>query len=204
MWPAGHIQREVAVAVVIAVEETPLLPAVQRVVGRVHIQDDLLRRRGVAVQEQLHQQRVEPLRVGHDALVAVLRGLLGGAQLEPVEGARAGQRMAPVALPQTAFAAEVVAAQGERQQAVVAQPVVVAEVLIPQRQPEQALGQQALQGMLAAAGVCGDRRSRRPGAGSGRCAGRQPAAAGRHHRRTCGRRQSERALGGGPDWPDRL
>ena len=56
MWPAGHIQREVAVAVVIAVEETPLLPAVQRVVGRVHIQDDLLRRRGVAVQEQLHQQ----------------------------------------------------------------------------------------------------------------------------------------------------
>ncbi len=61
--------------------------------------------------------------------------------------------MAPVALPQTAFAAEVVAAQGERQQAVVAQPVVVAEVLIPQRQPEQALGQQALQGMLAAAGV---------------------------------------------------
>ena len=26
----------------------------------------------------------------------------------------------------------------------------------------------------------------------------------RHHRRTCGRRQSERALGGGPDWPDRL
>ena len=61
--------------------------------------------------------------------------------------------MAPVALPQTAFAAEVVAAQGERQQAVVAQPVVVAEVLIPQRQPEQALGQLALQGMLAAAGV---------------------------------------------------
>ncbi len=61
--------------------------------------------------------------------------------------------MSPVALPQTAFAAEVVAAQGERQQAVVAQPVVVAEVLIPQRQPEQALSQQALQGMLAAAGV---------------------------------------------------
>ena len=105
----------------------------------------------MAVQEQLHQQRVEPFCVGHDPLVAVLPGLLGGARLEPIEGAGAGQRMAPVALPHVAFAAEVVAAQGEREQAVVAQPVLVAEVLIAEREPEQALGEQALQGMLAAA-----------------------------------------------------
>jgi len=31
--------------------------------------------------------------VGHDPLVAVLTGLFGGAQLEPVEGAGTGQRM---------------------------------------------------------------------------------------------------------------
>ncbi len=177
MWPAGHIQREVAVAVVIAVEETPLLPAVQRVVGRVHIQDDLLRRRGVAVQEQLHQQRVEPLRVGHDALVAVLRGLLGGAQLEPVEGARAGQRMAPV---------------------------VVAEVLIPQRQPEQALGQQALQGMLAAAGVAviDEAGGQAPGQADALVDSlqQQGATIGGHAAAV----KTRRALGGSPDWPDRL
>ncbi len=43
----------------------------------------------------------------------VLRGLLGGAQLEPVEGARAGQRMAPVALPQTAGVAVIDEAGGQ-------------------------------------------------------------------------------------------
>ena len=44
MAPAEHVERQVAVAVVIAVEEPPLLLAVQRIVGRIEIEDDLLRR----------------------------------------------------------------------------------------------------------------------------------------------------------------
>ena len=73
--------------------------------------------------------------------------------------------MAPVSLPQTAFAAEIVAAHSERQQAVVAEPVVVAEVLIPEHKPEQALGRQALEGMLAPAriAVIGEAGGQPPG-----------------------------------------
>ena len=78
---------------------------------------------------------------------------VAGSETLPGEGAGAGQRMAPVALAHAAFAAEVVVAQGQREQAVVAQPVVVGDVLLAEREPEQALGQQALEGMLAAAQI---------------------------------------------------
>ena len=39
---AEHVQRQVAVAVVVAVEEAAFLVAVQRIVGRVEVEDDLL------------------------------------------------------------------------------------------------------------------------------------------------------------------
>ena len=107
-------------------EVAPLLLPVQRVMRRVHVQDDLLRLLPLLLQEHVHQQRVEPLGRGHDALVAVLAGLLGGAQLEPVERARARQRMAPVALPHAVLAGHVGMAQRQREQAVVPQGVMVA------------------------------------------------------------------------------
>ena len=45
---AEHVQRQVAVAVVVAVEEAALLVAVQRIVGRIQIEDDLFGRRSGA------------------------------------------------------------------------------------------------------------------------------------------------------------
>ena len=111
----------------------------------------------MCLQEQLQQQRVEPLRIGHDALVAVLPGLLGRAQLKPVKGAGAGQRMAPVALAHAALTGPVGAAEREREQAVVAQGVMVVDILVAEREPVQALGDQVLQGMLAARRDRGDR-----------------------------------------------
>jgi hypothetical protein len=47
------IQREIAVAIVIAVEEAPLLVPVQRVVGGVQIENNLLRRAPVRLEEQI-------------------------------------------------------------------------------------------------------------------------------------------------------
>ena len=44
MAAAENVKRQVAVAVVIAVEEAALLMAMQRVVGGVDVEDDLLRR----------------------------------------------------------------------------------------------------------------------------------------------------------------
>ena len=59
MPAAEDVKRQIAVAVVVAVEEAAFLVAVQRIVGGVEIEDDLLGRPPCAVQEQTHEQ---PLR----------------------------------------------------------------------------------------------------------------------------------------------
>ena len=56
------------------------------------------RRRAVRLQEQRDQQTVDRRRVGGDPLAAVARRPVRDAELEPVERARTGQRMAAVAL----------------------------------------------------------------------------------------------------------
>ena len=61
MPAAEHIERQVAVAVVVAVEEPPLLVAVQRIVGGVEVEHDLLRRLGVGVEEEVHNSASSPL-----------------------------------------------------------------------------------------------------------------------------------------------
>jgi len=124
------INRQKAIAVVVAVEEPAFLPTVQRIVGHVHVQHDLLGRLGIAVQEQFHQQDV------------------------------------------------------------FAQAVVVIDVFVSERKAKQALGEEALQGMLAVTGIAVISEAGCQTPGSGRRAGRRPAAAGPRHRRTSGRRQS--------------
>lgn len=59
MPAADHVQRQIAVAIVTAVEEAPLVMPVQRIVGGVEIEDDLLRRPLVGLQEQRHGQRLD-------------------------------------------------------------------------------------------------------------------------------------------------
>ena len=48
MTAAEHVERQIAVAIVIAVEEPPFLLAVQRIVGRIEIENDLPRARARA------------------------------------------------------------------------------------------------------------------------------------------------------------
>jgi hypothetical protein len=53
---AEHIKRQIAVAIVIAVEEAAFLMAVQRVIGRVKIENDLFWGRFMRLDEQLDEQ----------------------------------------------------------------------------------------------------------------------------------------------------
>ena len=57
--PAEDVQRQITVAIVIAVEEAPLLMPVQRIIGGVQVQHDLLRGLRVSFKEQLHQQPLD-------------------------------------------------------------------------------------------------------------------------------------------------
>ena len=108
------VERKVAVRVVVAVEVTPLLVAMHRVVGGVDVQKDLLRRRRTSVEGQVDLEIVHRSRDGRDLLVPVRLGLAGHAQLEPVHGARTGQRNAAVALPNPLLTGQVGAPDSQR------------------------------------------------------------------------------------------
>ena len=58
MVAAEDVQRQVAVGIVVAVEEPPQLVAVQGEVGRVQVQDDPRRRDGVLLDERLDEERL--------------------------------------------------------------------------------------------------------------------------------------------------
>ena len=73
MTTAEHVERQVAVAAVVAVEEAALLLTVQRVVGRVEVENDLLRWPLVRLQEQIDEQVGERRRVVTDLVIAVVR-----------------------------------------------------------------------------------------------------------------------------------
>ena len=70
MPAAEHVKRQVAVAVVIAVEEALFQMAVQRIVGGVEIERDLRRRRPMGVDKQLDKQPLDRRRVVADLVVA--------------------------------------------------------------------------------------------------------------------------------------
>src|SRR5207245_2398024 len=72
---AKYVQRQVAVIVVVTVIEAPLLPAIQDIIGGIQIQNDSLRNLLVRVQEQIHQQGVDTLRIDHDLLGLLFVGV---------------------------------------------------------------------------------------------------------------------------------
>ena len=138
---AEHVQRQVAVTAVVAVEEATLLGTVQRIVRRVQVQPELPRRLGAGLHEQLDQQIVQGLGTRHDPLVAVPRPLRL-AKLQPVQRTRAGQRRTPVPVPRAIRTGRVRPADQQRQHRVAPQRVVVVEILIAQRQRVHALRDQ--------------------------------------------------------------
>ena len=126
---AEHVERQIAVAVVVAVEEPSLLPAVHRIIGGVEIEHQLLGRLRVRVEEEVHEQRLDRRAVVGDPAVAVgFRGTV----LEPVERALAGERRA-AAVPRLE------PAEHHPEHRVVAQPVVVDQVLVAERDAEHPL-----------------------------------------------------------------
>ena len=121
-----------AVAVVVAVEEPPLLMPVQRVVGGVEVEHDLLRRALVGVEKQVDEQRLDRGAVVGDPAVAVG---FRAAMLEPVERALAGERRA-------APVPRLEPTKRHPEHRVVTQPIVVDQVLVAERDAEHPLPDQ--------------------------------------------------------------
>jgi hypothetical protein len=132
MPAAEHVERQIAVAVVIAVEKTFLLMAVQRVVGGVEVERDLRRRCRMRVEKQIDKQTFDRRRIMTDLVIA---GRFLAAQFQTIERRFASQRRTIGALG-FELAAE------HRQHRVMAQLIMVVQVLIAQRNPEHPLTHQ--------------------------------------------------------------
>ncbi len=133
------VQRQIAVTIVVTVEEPILLLAVQRIVGRVEVDDDLLRRPPVRGQEQRDEPAPDRRRVVADLVIARRRPRR--RVLQPVQRRLAGERRA-VRPPRLELAGE------HRHHRIMAQLVVVDQVLVTQRQGEHTLADQRRDAVL--------------------------------------------------------
>jgi hypothetical protein len=129
MAAAEHVERQVAVAVVITVEEPPLLLAVQRIIGRIEVENDPPRRTLMGLYKQVDQKILDRHRIMADFVVARRRKL---AQFQPVQRRLAGNRGAILA-PRRELARQY------RHHRIVPQLVVVVEILVAERDPEHPL-----------------------------------------------------------------
>jgi len=132
---AEDVERQIAVVPVVAVEESPFLLAVHRIVGRIQVQDDLGRRHGVSLYKKLDPEPVHRLLIECDLLVAFLFLDHGLGQLQTVQRALARQGFAPIPLARTGLARRIGLLGQHRQQRIGAQLVVVVQVFVAQRQP---------------------------------------------------------------------
>jgi hypothetical protein len=82
MPAAEHIERQIAGTIIIAVKEPAFLMAVQRIVGRVEVENDLFGRLCVPFEEEVDEQGLDRRRVVADLVVA--RGDLA-RPFEPIE-----------------------------------------------------------------------------------------------------------------------
>ena len=142
---AEHVERQVAVLFIIAVEEAAFLLAVQRNVGVVEIQHDLARCALMRFEEKIHQQRIDLRIVAID--LVILRRMPPRRVLQAIERALAGQRFAVGPQHRAQLPRQ------HRKRRVLAQLVVIVEVFIAQRQAEDALPHQGLDLMLDIARV---------------------------------------------------
>lgn len=68
---AEYIQRQKAVLVAVAMEESTQLVTVNRIVGGIEVQHDPRRRCRALAQERLHEEIMDLVQIHHDLLVAV-------------------------------------------------------------------------------------------------------------------------------------
>jgi len=133
------------------VEEASFLVTVQRVVGRIEVEGDLLGRLAMGVQKQLDEEPLDRRRIMVDLVIAAR---LRTAQFEPVEGRLAGHRRA-IRAPRCKLAGQ------NSQDRIMAKLIVIVEVLVAQSQTENALPDERAHAMLDQVGTTPVREARR-------------------------------------------
>ena len=120
---AEHVERQIAVAIVIAVEEPSFLLAMQRIIRCIEVENDLPWRTRMRLEEQIDKQLADRRRIVADLVIARRFEL---AQLQPVERRFPGHRG-------TFLAPRRELARQHRHHRIVAQLIMIVEILVAQR-----------------------------------------------------------------------
>ena len=75
-------------------EEPSFLMSVNRIVGRIQVQNDLKRRSVLRIQEMVDHQPIDPFWIHHHLLVPFARSGIGACQFQSIQCAFACQRFA--------------------------------------------------------------------------------------------------------------
>jgi hypothetical protein len=153
MIATKDVQMKITIGIVIAVKETAPLVAVPLEVGRVQVQEDARRRHHLLLQEGRDEEVLHALEVGDDLLVAAGGPGADGGQFQAIEGALAGPGLAAVGRTSPVLAGGVGFADEGGEQGIVAEGVVVVEVLATQAEGEDALLEELGEGVLDQLGV---------------------------------------------------
>ena len=168
MPAAEDVERQIAVAVVVTVEVPTLLLAVERIVGGVEVDLDADRRLAMGIEKDIDKQPLDRRAVVIELVVPVLADLVG--MLQPV------QRRLP-RQPATGLV------EHGRERWIVAQLVVIDQILVAEREAEDALAQQVGNRVGDAVGQPQIAESIWPADRSAGSSGRRHRAAA-HHRST--------------------
>ena len=129
---AEDVERQIAEAIVVAMKEPAFLMPVQGIVGRIEIEDDLLRYRLVGLQEDIDEQPLDRRRIVAHLVVA---RRLRPAEFKAIERALARQRRA-VRSPRLELAGQY------RHHRILPKRVVVVQILVAERHADNPLQHQ--------------------------------------------------------------
>ena len=138
MATAEDVERQIAIAAIVAVEKAPLLMAVHGVVGGVQVEDDTAGRAIVRLDKQIDEKIGQSRGVMGDLVIARIAG--GRRLLQPVQRGLARQN-------RTVGALGLEPLRQKPQDRIMAQLVVVVDVLVAQGQADNALAHQGAQRM---------------------------------------------------------
>ncbi len=139
---AKNVKRHVAILLVVALKEPTKLVAVDRIVGRVEVENDPRGRCLMGFEKEIGQERFHLAQVGRDLLVAAVLVGPRRREFESIERALAGQRLAAIPLSGTILSGGVLLTDQHGQERIVPQLVMVVKIFVAKRQAVDSLGNQ--------------------------------------------------------------
>ena len=129
-------------------KEPPFLMSMNRIIGRIHIQNDLRLRPRMRIEKLMDHHLINRFRIHHDLLIALGCAGIGLGQFQPIQCALAGKRLAAVPALDPVLTFRIRLTHHHCKPKVGSQLVVIIQVLVAQTYRIRFLRQQVLNRMF--------------------------------------------------------